>query len=290
MIRDTYTIAGFTVLVDSELSKTYASLHASLLAHHMDIESRADLRVSIRSFTGSEKMPYQAQLLRRVANVEYFRKERDSILRVPHTAVIVSDFEQGSIEAWICESSEFDSSELLLYAMKWLLIMRAEARGDLYLHGSAVRHAAGYVFFVGDSGTGKSSCLQCLQSRGAQFVSDDVILLSAGFPCYFMPGESPTIQPVSNVQEGFSSSKVTLVFPNVWHAERSKIVEVPSDEIESLLWNIYYREVSWNAYPLDRKTYATRCRVNLTSAKAFKLYAGRSEEAIVQSLSELLEQ
>jgi len=86
--------------------------------------------------------------------------------------------EPDHIQAWIPDPS-FMAGAVLDWL--WLAVARfCKPDGWLFLHAAAVAHEGAVTLIAGESGSGKTTVLLAMLDAGAQYLSDDAVLLDPG--------------------------------------------------------------------------------------------------------------
>jgi hypothetical protein len=103
--------------------------------------------------------------------------ENEVLFNIPDAARYL--IRSGS-EILVDQAANSNAGDVVAYLLGTAFGVLCHQRGTCPLHGSAIDTGDGCVAFVGDSGSGKSTMVAALASRGHQVISDDLCVFEAG--------------------------------------------------------------------------------------------------------------
>ena len=155
---------------------------------------------------------------------QFFRKGSSYLLRFPELADFEVSADGRSVQGWPAPGVTSPTVEHLY--LNQVLPLALSRQGKLVLHGSAVDIAGQGVAFLGESGRGKSTLAASFAAEGAQFLTDDGLLLErVDGRCMVVPSH-PSIRLWQDSKDALISNSAAVA-PAVSFTSKSRFLAGP---------------------------------------------------------------
>lgn len=288
-----YNIAGLNVQIKHANDELFRFIHDELKIYETLIPTIGDILIQLNPNNCSVPLPDQAIMTSNQDGEIRFTKDEQSFILIPSIIFASQDYNNRRIT--INYISSYDAvKNITRAAIKWMIIKSAEKLGFTYIHGAAITLDDRNIFFIGDSGCGKSSFL--FRLNNTSIITDDTILIKNNhiYPYCLKPSIKKNHRfPVTKLNN-IALKKITLtdndiiIFSKIWNSTKNKIRKLEKNEALSNLLNIYHNEIAWCSRAIDDNLLIERYD-KLSKIKSYEFIAGNDEKEIKIALEKLIE-